>query len=233
MTTSRRLTYRIGTGAVVAGLLLGFDGARARVFAQTVSVEVFGGSAYNVPTPLTVRQTGHPDLRFSARYDTKPFGPYAPYYSWRASFWNAEREGAWEISQVHHRLFLTNNPPEIELFAIHYGYNFFLAGRSWRRGRFVYHLDGGVLICNPSNIVRGQMLNTRDTGIFGAGYRLSGVAAQIAVSREFYFSKHVFAGVNGGLLMGRARVPVVDGSADVPNVGLHGQVGVGVVLPFR
>src|SRR5262245_48757214 len=96
----------------------------APVSAQTMTVDVMAGSAYNVPTPLTVRQDGYPDLRITARYDTKPFGPYAPYYSWRLSVWNGDR--AWEAQHVHHRMFLSNTTPEIESFSIHYGYNYFL-----------------------------------------------------------------------------------------------------------
>jgi hypothetical protein len=107
--------------------------------AQTFSFEALSGSAYNIPTPLTVRQTGHPDIRFAAHYDTKPFGPYYPYYSWRVSFWNATKDQAWELTQVHHRIFLTNNPPDIQSFAIHFGYNFYMAGHAWKRGGFVYH----------------------------------------------------------------------------------------------
>jgi hypothetical protein len=108
------------------------------------------GSAYNVPTPLTVQQSGYPEIRFSAHYNTKPFGPYYPYYSWRASLWNDRHDQAWEFTQVHHRLFLANNPPEIQYFAIHFGYNFYMAGHAWQRHGFIVHVDGGVLICSPA-----------------------------------------------------------------------------------
>ncbi len=127
--------------------------------AQTFTVEAMGGSAYNFPTPLTVSQSGYPDIRFSAHYDTKPFGPFYPYYSWRASFWNEDKDQAWEVTQVHHRLFLANNPPEIQFFAIHFGYNLYMAGHAWKRHGFVYHVDGGILICSPENTVRGQKLD--------------------------------------------------------------------------
>jgi hypothetical protein len=102
-------------------------------YAQGFTFEAMSGSALNLPTPLTVSQNGYPDIRFSAHYDTKPFGPFYPYYSWRASFWNQEHDQAWEITQVHHRLFLANNPPEIQFFAIHFGYNFYMFGHAWKR----------------------------------------------------------------------------------------------------
>src|SRR3970040_349567 len=94
------------------------------------SLEFMTGTAFNFPTPLTVQQAGQPDIHLTAEYDTKPFGPSTPYYAWRASLW--EGAGAWEVGQVHHRLFLKNPPPEIEYFAVHYGYNLFYLGRAWQ-----------------------------------------------------------------------------------------------------
>jgi hypothetical protein len=198
------------------------------VGAQTFTFEALGGSAYNLPTPLTVQQNGFPDLRFSAHYDTKPFGPYYPYYSWRASFWNAEHTQAWELTQVHHRLFLANNPPEIQFFAIHFGYNFYMAGHAWKRGKFIYHVDGGILICSPENTVRGRVLSTQGTGILDSGYTLAGGGGEVAVSRDFRLATHFSIVGDAALLVGRARVPVADGSATVPNVGLHGKGGIKV-----
>jgi hypothetical protein len=195
--------------------------------AQRFTFEAMGGSAYNMPTPLTVRQTGYPDIHVSAHYKTKPFGPYYPYYSWRASLWNDQHDQAWEFTQVHHRLFLANNPPEIQYFAIHFGYNFYMAGHAWKRHGFIVHVDGGVLICSPENTVRGRQLETRGTGILDSGYTLAGGGGEVAVSRQFPLTKRIFVVADAALLAGRARVPVVGGSATVPNVGVHGKAGVG------
>jgi len=196
--------------------------------AQSRSFTAFGGSAYNVPTTLTIRQADLPVIRLTARYDTKPFGPNAPYYSWRLSFWNAARTRAWEVRQVHHRLFLSNMPPEIQVFAIHYGYTFLMAGLAWRHGGVIVHVDAGVIVCAPQNTVRGKKLPARGAGVFDTAYYVSGGGAELAISREFRISRRWFAAVNAGLLGGFARVPVVDGKADVPNIGLHGQLGLGV-----
>jgi hypothetical protein len=213
---------RLGWAALLFFSILGSaPPSRAQVF----SLELMGGTAYNFPTPLTVRQEGYPDIHLTADYDTKPLGPYAPYYSWRASLW--DKNEAWEIQQVHHRLFLTDPPPEIQNFSIHYGYNFFLLGHAWKKGDFILHADAGILITNPENTVRGQVLHTGGTGIFDAGYDFSGFGAQVAVSRDFYFSKNLFVALDVGLMAGWARVPVADGSADVPNLSLHGRLGPG------
>lgn len=207
--------------------ILPFCFGSGAVQAQRFTFEAMGGSAYNLPTPLTVRQTGYPDIRFSAHYETKPFGPYYPYYSWRASFWNGAHDQAWEVTQVHHRLFLSNNPPEIQFFAIHFGYNLYMAGHAWKRRGFIYHVDGGLLICSPENTVRGRTLDTQGTGILDSGYTLAGGGGEVAISRQFPLSKRVFVVADAALLAGRGRVPVADGSATVPNVGVHGKAGVG------
>ena len=217
---------RATRAAVLAGALL--IAGTGTTQAQTFSFEAFAGSALNVPMPLTVHQTGYPDIHLTAHYDTKPFGPNYPYYAWRAEFWNHAGDQAWELRQVHHRLYLTNNPPEIQFFAIHFGYNFFLVGHAWKRGGFVYHVDAGVLICNPENTVRGKTLNTHDTGIFDQGYSFGGIGAEAAVSRDFDITNHIFAVVNAALMGGHGSVPVAEGSADVSNLSVHGQVGVGV-----
>jgi hypothetical protein len=193
--------------------------------AQSISVDLMGGTAYNVPTPLTIQQAGFPDIHLTAHYDTKPLGPFAPYYSWRVDFWS--KDGAWEVQQVHHRLFLSNTTPEVQFFAIHYGYNYFLVGRAWRTHGFVVHASGGLVVPNPDNIVRGKSLNGQGPNALDVGYRISGGGAALAVSRQIALGTHVYLLADGGLIAGRASVPVVDGSASVPNVGLHGHLGVG------
>jgi hypothetical protein len=193
--------------------------------AQGVTVDVMGGTAYNVPTPLTIQQAGFPDIHLTAHYDTKAFGPFAPYYSWRVDLWDSH--GAWEVQQVHHRLFLSNTTPEVQYFAIHFGYNYFLVGRAWQTHGFAVHASGGLIVANPDNIVRGKSLNAQGPNALDVGYRISGGGAALAVSRQLALSTHVHLLADGGLIVGRASVPVVGGWASVPNVGLHGHLGVG------
>jgi hypothetical protein len=194
--------------------------------AQTVSIDLMGGTAYNVPTPLTVRQDGFPDLHVTAHYQTKPFGPFAPYYSWRVGVWKGD--AGWELQQVHHRLFLSNTTAEIQAFAVHYGYNFFLVGRAWKRRGFVWHASGGVLITNPASTIRGQSLNTPDQGALDVGYHVSGVGAGAALSRAVPLSRHVYVLGEGAVLAGSASVPVASGSARVPTLGFHAHLGLGL-----
>src|SRR5437763_13595102 len=135
-----RRTYIFAAAAFLAWL----PGA---AYAQRVSVDVMTGSAYNIPTPLSIQQSGFPDLDLTARYQTKALGPFAPYYSWRLDIWHGD--AAWEVQQVHHRLFLSNTTADVQEFDIHFGYNYFLAGRAWRRRGFVLHASGGVVVPHP------------------------------------------------------------------------------------
>lgn len=196
---------------------------------EDFTLEVMGGDAYNFPTPLTVSQAGYPDIQLTAQYDTRPYNAYAPYYSWRVTLW--DKDEGWEFQQVHHKMFLTNPPPEIQNFAIHYGYNYFLLGHAWKRLGLVFHLDTGPIITNPSNTVLGQVLETAGTGWFDQGYDFSGWGAQIAVSKNLYVTANLFAVAEVALMGGWAwSVPVSNGSADVPNLSLHGRLGLGLSI---
>jgi hypothetical protein len=196
---------------------------------EDFTFEIMGGDAYNFPIPLTVHQNGYPDINLTAQYDTKPYSAYAPYYAWQMTFW--DKDEGWEFGQVHHKMFLTDPPPEIQNFAIHYGYNYFLFGHAWKRSGLIFHLDTGPIITNPSNTVRGQVLETAGTGWFDQGYDFSGWGVQIAVSKNFYLNANGFVIAEVGLMGGWAwTVPVSNGSANVPNLSLHGRLGLGLSL---
>ena len=188
------------------------------------------GSAYNVPTPLTIRQEGYPDIRMTAHYQTKPFGPFAPYYSWRVNVWNDARTAAWEVQQVHHRLFLQNTTADVQRFEIHYGYNFFLFGRAWASHGFVLHASGGVIAPNPASEIRGKSLNTPDPGALDVSYRVSGIGAALSISKRAMLTRYIGGMADAGILGGRASALVRDGHATVPTLGFHGHLGLTVAF---
>ena len=211
-------------GLAFAAVLVFPSSARA----QKVTVDLMTGSAYNVPTPLTIRQDGYPIIRMTAHYDTKPFRPFAPYYSWRVNFWNHSHTASWEVQQVHHRLFLSNTTADVQRFEIHYGYNYFLFGRAWMVRGFALHAGAGVVAPNPASEIRGKFLNTSDPGALDVNYRIGGVGAGGSISRHATLIKHLGVLADGGVLGGRVKVPVRDGNATVPNLGFHGHVGLSV-----
>jgi len=78
------------------------------------------GSSVSAPAPLSIRQRGQPDLDFR--------------------LWNGKR--GWLLDFTHHKLYLTNRPPE---FLITNGMNRLTLGRGFRRGRLTYaHVHLGL-----------------------------------------------------------------------------------------
>lgn len=204
--------------------LLGSGAAHCAV-AQTWSVELMGGTAISFDTPLIVHQNGYPDIDVTARYDTKTFRPNLPYYALRISRW--EGDDAWEFGQVHHRLFLADPPPEIQYFAIHYGYSYLLLGHAWRRNGFVYHLGIGPIVTNPATVVRNKR---RDVGdwFFDGGYYVSGVGLGVSVEKDLRISRRTYGVFELQFTAGDAwNVPIADGYAEVPNLALHFHIGLG------
>jgi hypothetical protein len=92
----------------------------------------------------------------------------------------------------------------------------------------VLHASGGVIVPNPESTVRGLSLNTGRPGALDVGYRLGGLGGALAISRSASLSRRFHVLADGGLLVGYASVPVVNGHAHVPNVGFHGHLGLGL-----
>ena len=221
-----KLSLRI---SLIGPLTLAFLllGAIRPSYADGIALEVMGGSAVNFPSSLVVRQYGFPAIRVSgASYETRPFGPDFPYYAWRLSYWRGT--GAWELEHIHHRLFLTNPPPEIEFFAVHFGYNYLLLGRAWKHNGFVYRIGAGPIVTNPESTVRGRRFRSASS-FLDVSNGFSGIGTRVAVGRDLHLTDHFYLLGEASFTAGFAwRVPVADGSANVPNRALHGHLGVGV-----
>ncbi len=184
-------------------------------------IEVYGGSAYNFTTPLTIHQSGYDDIRLNARYDTRPLG-MPPYYDVRLSRWNGER--GWALELIHQKLHLVNKPPAVENFAISHGYNLIDLSRAWRYKGFIFHLGGGVVMAHPEATVRGKVFFEKQ-GFLGLGWFISGPTGQIAIGREIYSYKRLSFNLEGKVTGSYAWVRIEDGKADVPNIAVHGLLG--------
>jgi hypothetical protein len=187
------------------------------------SLEVFGGSALSLPTPLRIDQDGEASIRVTARYATRPWRD-APYYAYRVGRHSGSR--GWELELVHHKLYLRDRPAEVQHFEVTHGYNLVLLNRVAHRGRWTGRIGFGPVLGHPENEVRGRRL-AADRGGLGGGYYLSGAAGQVAGSHRLAlgggFSLVGEAKVTGAY----ARVPIAGGDATVPNVAAHWLVGVG------
>jgi hypothetical protein len=187
-----------------------------------LSVELSFGAAANLQTPLTVRQEGEPRIEIDARYDTRPLtSPF--YYALRLGL--HDQSGAWELQFVHHKLYLSNPPEEIQHFEISHGFNVLTLNRAlfWRG--LTLRLGAGVILAHAESTVRGRRSDVH--GILGMGYTLTGPSALVGVGKEFAVTGDFFVAAEVQLIAARARVPVADGTADAPHVGLHLVLGAG------
>lgn len=205
---------------LAAAALLALPGSP---LAAQFAVEGFLGSAASAHTDLTIRQAGFPDLSLNARYETRPFDD-APYYALRLSYWF----GRWGVmaEDLHHKLYLANTTPQVRRFNVTYGYNLLGVGPMYRLGEWALVGAAGIVLTNPSNIVRGQKVN-HEGGILGLGYYVDGVHVSAGVNRRVHLSGSVFLTADVRVSAGWADVKVVDGSADVPNLALHFLLGAG------
>jgi hypothetical protein len=182
------------------------------------------GVVENLETSLTIRQDGFAEIEVDdAEYSTRPF-ERPLYYSLRAGRWRGR--AGWELELIHHKLFLRNRPSEVQRFDISHGYNLVTVNRGWDLGRLLVRSGAGVVIAHPENEVRDLALRAEETNLSG-GYHLAGPAVQVGVEKRLALGESWFLGLEGKVAGAWAKVPVVAGEAEVPNVAAHLLLGLG------
>lgn len=195
--------------------------------ARSWTFELFAGGALSAHTPLTIWQVGQPDIKVMAHYSTNPMTG-SPYYSMRIARWKGKR--AWAFDFTHHKLYLDNPPADVQHFEITHGYNLVHISRIWDVDHWLLSVGGGVVFTHPENEVRNLELYPESGGTLGGGYYLDGVSLMGAVGRHVKIAGPVFATGLGKVTLSNATVRVADGGAEVPNVALHLNLGLGVRL---
>lgn len=191
--------------------------------ARNVRIEAFGGSAYNLPTPLSIYQSGEAAFTVNARYGTHPYAAgAAPYYSARLGFWN--KSDGIELEMLHHKLYLENPPAEILRYTITFGYNMFFVNYAWDLSWFILRVGLGPVITHPTNNIRGQAYS--GTGLLGL-YQFSGIANQVSFARSFWLAKWFFLTLEAKFTSAYAVVPIANGISTAPNFAVHGLGGIG------
>ena len=193
----------------------------ARVLAQ-IELQGFLGSSVSAPSPLSITQQGQPDLNFTAHWATRPWLD-TWYYGGRIGLWKGNR--GWVFDFIHHKIYLNNNPPEVQKFRITNGMNMFTLSRGFRRGKLTYAIGAGPVITFPINRVRDQKLES-GRGFLG-GYFLSGGTIMGSVTRRFPLTSGFFLSLDSRVSASYVRVPVAGGHASVPNLALHVHAGLG------
>jgi len=194
--------------------------------AAEYSFELFGGTQFNIPTPLWIEQDGEEDVKVDwARYESKAFTMFdSPYYAIRIGIWGKDK--AWEFELVHEKLYLENKPNEVQHFQISHGYNLLTVNRAWRKEHFDWRLGAGIVLTHPETVIRNKQKEGGDN--FPDGFFISGPTVQIAIDKRFYLWKKLYAILEGKFTASYAfYVPVAEGHARVPNVAIHTLLGIG------
>lgn len=131
-----------------------------------------------------------------------------------------------ELEVVHHKLYLRDAPSEVQHFEVTHGYNLILLNRVAHAGRWAARVGVGAVVAHPENDVRGRRLDS-DRGGLGGGYYLSGIAGQAAGSHRVPIGRGFALVGERRLTAAYARVPIEGGCAAVPNVAVHGLIGIG------
>lgn len=185
--------------------------------------QVGSGGAVSMPTPLNFDMNTAKDISVgAARYDTRSFSTQAFYYNFKIGYW--ENNAAWEFESLHHKLYLVNNPKNVQQFHISHGYNMNTVNRAWDTGSFIYRVGGGFIMTHPETQVYGKKFE--DNGGV-KGFYISGLSAQGAVEKRWFVTEKVYLSLEAKVTAGYAIVPVAEGSASVPNLALHGIGAVG------
>lgn len=182
--------------------------------------QLFGGTAWNVPTTLTIDQSGEERLSVDAEWETRPFDS-PPYYAARIGLWK-NRHG-WEVQLLHHKIYLENELPEVSHFQVAHGWNFLTVQRASRTRVLDWRVGAGPVITHADGRIRGRLV---DTG----GYHLSGAGALVGVGKSFAISRRFFASAEGQVTFSWARVPIETGHARTANLAFHALVGLGFGL---
>jgi hypothetical protein len=180
------------------------------------SIELRTGAAKSFKTGLEIEQSGFPKIDFDADYENHPWKD-SFYYGWRIS--RNTTKHAWEVEFLHHKLYLSNNPPEVEHFEVTHGYNMLLLNHAWVFGSTYVRAGAGAVISHAETRVRGQFLDS--------GYELSGFTTQASIEQRLYVSHNFFITMEGKFTAAKASPSVANGEAHVPNIAIHALAGLG------
>ena len=189
------------------------------VQAETWSLEAFGGNAYNFDSRLRITQDGGFSQSLSAKYETRGFRSPL-YYQLRAGRWSGER--GWEVSVLHHKIYLANPPAGVSDLSVSHGFNIVSLNRAWRSGDWTYRFGAGPVITHAEATILGTK--------YDGPYRLSGAAVLAGAGKRFHLTPSTYISVEGALTAAYAKPHLPGtpaGELRVTNFAAHALIGVG------
>ena len=180
------------------------------------------GAGHSFGSTLKIEQSGAPPIEIDAAWEGRSFESPL-YYAWRVSRDSGPR--AWAVRFIHLKAYLENTTPEVERFSVSHGYNLLTLERGFERKGFWLWIGAGIVIGHPESTVRGLTRTENEGGPFGGGYVIRGPTLAVAASRRLAFGGRVGFVAEGRFAWSRARVPIAEGEASVPNTSVHALLG--------
>ncbi len=178
--------------------------------------------ASNAPAPTRLTQAAFPLLRFTSDFESRPSEPPI-LWAVRLSRWRNDR--AWALELMHHKLYLTNAPPEIESFSISHGYNLVTLQRIWKKPEASLSLLAGVVVAHPESSVRGMRRAERG-GELGGGYDLAGPVVGGGIARSIALLEGVAVVGEARATLSRVAIPIAEGEVRFTLAAAHLLLGV-------
>jgi hypothetical protein len=202
----------LGFTALLLGSSPDEAGARGRF-----SLELFGGTSFSFSSTLTVRQDGEEPIEVDADWETRPLEQ--PFY-WMLRAGYRFPSSGWELQLLHHKLYLSNPPPEVERLEITHGFNILTINYARRNLPVILRGGAGIVLPHMEAVVRGKEF-------WSSGYRITGPAFLAGVGKELPLSTSFFVNFEGQFTVAWATVKTGGGEAETMNGAIHLLVGVG------
>ncbi len=211
---------------IVIIAILSFDFQMLK--AQKFFFEWHFGYANNFKSPLIVEQKGYPDIKIKAIYESEPF-ILPVYWLWRINY-QTDSTTVYAFEAVHHKIYLTNNHPDIQRFSISHGLNLLILNRiKILKSKFHYNLGIGTVLAHPESTIRQKPFDEFQ-GIGKMGYYISGIALNVSAGKYFDLTRRIYINLEARFNPSFSVVPIVDGKAYVWNYSYQIIGGIGVKL---
>lgn len=198
----------------LAGLGLG-----APACAGTWTLEAFGGNAYDFRSPLRITQDGGFSASLTASYETRGLRS-PPYYVLRAGHWSGER--AWEVSLMHHKIYLANPPAGVSDVSVSHGFNILSLNRAFKVRDWSYRFGAGPVVTHAEATILGTK--------YDGPYRLAGAGLLAAAGRRFEVGRSTYFAIEAAATAAYAAPRMAgppNAELHVTNFALHAMLGIG------
>lgn len=190
------------------------------------TAEAYGGAVSNIRTPLKVSQEGYPDISINATYRSRSL-ERPIYYGWRIGRWDNGK--SLELEFIHHKIYLENNPPEIQSFSVSHGLNMLMIGRGIQSTNFIFRYGAGIIISHPEFTVRNISYDQKQ-GIFNKGYKPNGVAFNASISYPFNLSERFFINTEFKSTFSLLTISQKNFDINTSNLAFHLILGAGYIV---